>query len=91
MNLTVAPREQFRKSPAGKNWADAVTGPLIRTATESALAQFVFEQPIAENTLHANDALRLQGARRYMAILLNLAEKEVERPIKMADNLPNET
>lgn len=91
MNLTIAPREQFRRSPHGKRWPDAVTDPMIRFAAESALAQFVFEQPIAENTLHANDALRLQGARRYMAILLNLAEKEIERPIKMADNLPNET
>lgn len=94
MNQTIPPRTRFLKTPAAKIWAENVTTDVVRSATETALAQFVFEQDDASATDQsaAQAAYRLQGARRYMAILLNLAEREVQKPIKMAgDNLPNET
>lgn len=93
MNQTVSPKTRFLRSQVAKNWAEAVTSIEVRSSAEAALAQFVFEQPtdFKDKDAASAEALRLQGARRYMSILLNLAEKEPDQPVKMvSDNLPHD-
>lgn len=94
VKVNPSPKETFRRSTVAKDWAEGVTSITVQTAVRSALAQFVFEQDLHSETFDgaARNALRLEGARQFMSILLNLAEKELERPLRMAsDNLPNET
>lgn len=94
MNVNPTPKEAFRRSTVAKDWAEGVTSITVQTATRTALAQLVYQQDLPSATFDqaARNALRLEGARQYLSILLNLAEKEPERPIRMAsDNLPNET
>jgi hypothetical protein len=95
MEQKIAPKADFLKSPSARSHAELVMTPAFRYAVQAAMLQFVSEQPWSEPTdfnTSARNALRLEGARRYLSILLNLAEKEIQRPIHMAnDNLPNET
>lgn len=92
MKQVIDPKESFRKSPVGKIWAELVTKDDFRTGVATALAQFVFEQDTDSESWESatRDALKLQGARRFLTILLNLAEKEVVAPIKMASDNLNE-
>ena len=90
MNQVIAPKARYLKSKESVGWAEAVTGSVVKTTFDAALLQFIFEQETQCQTFDqsARNALRLEGARRILCILLNLAEKEVEKPIKMAsDNL----
>lgn len=95
MEQTIAPKREYLKTPVARTHAELVTTPHFRHSCQVALLQFVSEQPGSEPTefnTAARNALRLEGARRFLYILLNLAEKDVERPIRMAsDNLPHET
>lgn len=92
MDLNQSPKARFLKTAAAKTHADLVTKDFFRTALDFALMEMANRQNSEDANEAARNAYRLEGARTFSTILLNLAEKEIERPMRMAsDNLPNET
>lgn len=95
MEQSIAPKKEFLKSAHARFHSELVTAPAFKFALEMALLQFVSEQaPGASGDFQtpARNQMQLEGARRFIYVLLNLAEKDIQRPIRMAsDNLPNET
>lgn len=75
----LTPKQDFLKEPAAAQYAELAVNPLFRRALDIALEQFILDQGY---TAQLNDAavaqLALQGARRYISILLNLASPDTE-------------
>lgn len=71
----IEPKKQFLASPQAAQFADALGQPVVRSAIETALQQFVMDQlPTGDLNAAAVAHTMLQGAKRYVEILLNLTE-----------------
>lgn len=74
---TIDPKQTFLKTPDAARFADAMNQPLIRQGIEIALQQFVMNQmPTTDLTAAAVSSIALEGAKRYVSILLNLTEPD---------------
>lgn len=77
----IEPKRAFLASPQAAQFADALAQPIVRSAIEVALQQFVMEQmPTGDLNAAAVAHVALEGAKRYAAILLNLADPGEARP-----------
>lgn len=84
--MTLSPKTRFLKSPEGKEFAEIAVKPAFHRALETALACLQLEAPKKSN----DDANwnRLQGAKDFAEILLNLTEtNETPRRDHRRDNL----
>lgn len=80
---TIAPKQQFLASPEAAQFADALAQPIVRSAIEVALQQFVIEQmPTGDLNSAAVAHIALEGAKRYTHILLNLTDPGEQRPLE---------
>lgn len=88
MNLLESPKKKFQKTPQAKVHADLVVSPQFQSTLDAALLQMQYEMGSASdlNTAAAN-AFRLEGARRFMATLLTLAETPTTPRRNTGDNL----
>lgn len=77
----IEPKKQFLAGAEAAQFADALAQPIVRSAIEVALQQFVAEQlPTADLNAAAVAHIALEGAKRYAHILLNLADAGEQRP-----------
>lgn len=77
----INPKERFQKSPYNKAHADLVKQDGFHSAIEAALSVMSLNLPSTENVSRAWDnACRMQGAKDFVEILLNLSEPTKERP-----------
>jgi len=78
--MTLAPKARFLKTPHAKLHADIVVTESFQSACEAAMLEMQVGLPAATNPANGWDAhSRMQGAKDFLYILLNLAEPEKPR------------
>lgn len=79
--MTFEPRKIFRADYA-RGWSDFMSSKQAEHAFMAALAAFIAESPPAQNDMEAAAShYRVEGARRFITVLRNLAESDIaERP-----------
>lgn len=86
--MTLSPKQRFQRTEDAKKHLDLVTQDSFLNAVTIALVQMQMETPPSKLGAESCDLQnQLQGAKRFVDILLNLAEPE--KPIKKpaTDNL----
>ncbi len=76
--MTLSPKTRFLKTPDAKMLAELVVNPGFLNALSVALSELQMHPP-KEGTSAADNWNRLEGAKDYIRILINLAEPP-ERP-----------
>lgn len=85
-----SPKNRFLKTPLAKSHADLVTSQPFISVMDTAMLQFVHESGSATDLASASvAALKLEGARKFVLVLMNLAEKTPEIKPAPRDNLPH--
>lgn len=86
--MTFLPQDSFQKGPHFKGWKDLVASEQFFAGVSAALNQLSAEASPAKDAFEAAaNYHRMDGARRFLHILLNLAETEPEtgKPAKAAN------
>lgn len=90
--VTESPKSRFLKTPLAKSHADLVMSAGFVTVMDIAMLQFVNESGSASDLASASvAALKLEGARKFAIVLMNLADKTPEIKPSPRDNLPHTT
>lgn len=89
--LELNPKARFKQSQADARFlSDVVTHNSFLNALQSALAQMQMDMPRGDNPAQAWDChCRMEGAKKFINILLNLAEPDPVQKILPSKNLLN--
>jgi hypothetical protein len=86
--ITLKPKERFQATPnvngktAGSGWSDLMISMPIQTGCEVAFTEYAMRLR-ATNPVEATQAFyKLEGAREFLRLLLNLGEKELPSSTK---------
>jgi hypothetical protein len=88
--MTESPKSRFLKSDLAKSHADLASSKPFIAVMDVAMLQFVHESSSASDmATAATAALKLEGARKFALILMNLADKSPDPKPAPRDNLPH--
>lgn len=73
----INPRKTFRESDVSRRWLDVVDGPQFQAAVNAALLEMSLRQNSAPDMATAAAyQWRMDGAKQFLSILMNLTVKE---------------
>lgn len=89
------PKQRFQETPSRQSFEQVVNEPFFQNALEAALCQMIQDQPLqamgkgeTDSFLAAANAYRIEGARRFIAILTGLPTIAPAKPAPQTkDNL----
>lgn len=86
--MTLNPKSQFQKSPLCKAHVDLVCLPGVHESLQVAMAQMQLNMGAAPDMgTAAAQAWKMQGAKEFISVWLNLAEPAPERKTEPHQNL----
>lgn len=86
MNLN--PKEDFKKSPVKGAFHELSASSILHEAIKTALLQMQLGLPMPTDETSATfNCLRMEGAKQFVGILLNLTEDPQPRPLDKTQNL----
>lgn len=87
--MDFSPKSNFAKGPSAQPWTDVASSVLFREAASAAMLQMQANQLTAMgNEVAAANHYRLEGARTFLSVLMNLTTPPEEMPKRVrSDNL----
>ena len=87
--MDFSPKSNFAKGPSAAQWTEVASSLLLREAAGAAMLQMQANLGMAQNYVDASaNCFRLEGARTFLSILMNLTTPPEEVPKRVGnDNL----
>lgn len=84
----ITPKKTFRASPQAKGWTDIMDSKQFHAGAQAALAQMQIEAAFPNEMATATARqYEVQGAQRFLAILMSLAIETPPVPLATSKNL----